>query len=352
MVFEDVEAAMASDPHPDDRGRVYQEADGIAELERELQSTRESHQTAVEELESSNEELKSINEEMQSSNEELQSSNEELESSREELQSLNEELHTVNAELQSKVEELSAVHDDMRNLLNSTEIGTIFVDNNMRVRRFTVQATTIINLIQSDIGRPLQHLVTNLSYKGMIGDLEAVLKKLTPKEVEVQTTEGAWYKMRIIPYRTTDNRIDGAVLTFASINEQKNAQHVLSSAKLEMEQAWLLIRKIFDMNSDPLVVLDQEGQMIIANSAFADMMKLRPDEIEGMDIFKINNRLLGRSGLKADLKAALEKGETFQISPVRKSRSEGIGACEIIGQIIRTDDNLPYRMLLRFIKKR
>ncbi len=352
VVFEDVEAAMPSGSQQGDEGHLHQEASRIEALERELLSTRESHQTAVEEMESSNEELKSINEEMQSSNEELQSSNEELESSREELQSLNEELHTVNAELQSKVEELSAVHDDMRNLLNSTEIGTIFVDKNMRVRRFTLQATTIINLIQSDIGRPLQHLVTNLSYEGMISDLSDVLKKLTPKEVEVQTTEGAWYKMRIIPYRTTDNRIDGAVLTFASITEQKQAQLVLSAAKLEMEQAWLLIRNIFDMNSDPLVVLDQEGKMVTANSAFADITNLRPEKIKDMDIFNINSRLPGGGDLMADLKTALAKGENFQISPGKMSPSEKTGAYLMMGQIIRTDDALPYRILLRFVKER
>ncbi len=350
VVFEDVEAAITSGFQQGDDGALHQESTRIAELERELQGIRESHQTTVEELESSNEELQSINEEMQSSNEEFQSTNEELESSREELQSLNEELQTVNAELQSKVEELSAVHDDMRNLLNSTEIATIFVDNHMRVRRFTPGATAIINLIQTDMGRPLQHVATNLSYKGIIGDLGDVLKKLTPKEAEVQTTEGAWYKMRIIPYRTMDNRIDGAVLTFASINEQKQAQQVLRSANLEMEQAWLLIRKVFDINSDPLVVLDQEGKMVTANKAFADMMNVRPENINGMDIFKINNRLLERTDLIANLKGALEKGEDFQISSGRLSPSEKTDVYRVMGQIIHTDNDFPHRILLRFVK--
>ena len=351
VVFEDTEAATVSDTQQDDQNHLRQEAARIAELERELQHTRESHQTTVEELESSNEELKSINEEMQSSNEEFQSTNEELESSREELQSLNEELQTINAELQSKVEELSGIHDDMRNLLNSTEIATIFVDNHMRIRRFTPGATAIINLIQADMGRPLQHVVTNLSYKGMIDDLGDVLKKLVPRETEVQTTAGAWYKMRILPYRTLDNRIEGAVLTFTSITEQKQAQHVLSAANLEMEQAWLLIRKIFDMNSDPLVVLDPEGRMVTANSAFADMVKVRPEKIKGMDIFKINNRLPGRTDLKTKIKGALEKGKNFQIHPDKILPSKMIAAFLVTGQIIRADDDGPHHILLRFVKE-
>ncbi|BBO83203.1 chemotaxis protein CheR [Desulfosarcina ovata subsp. sediminis] len=350
VVFEDAEAAIAQGSPPGDEGHLHQEANRIAELERELQNTRESHQIIVEELESSNEELKSINEEMQSSNEEFQSTNEELESSREELQSLNEELQTVNAELQSKVEELSAVHDDMRNLLNSTEIATIFVDNNMRIRRFTPEATTIINLIQTDIGRPLQHVVSNLSYKGMIDDLDDVRKNLAPKEVEVQTTDGQWYKMRILPYRTTDNRIDGAVLTFASITEQKSAQQLLSTSNLEMQQAGVFIRKIFDMNADPLVVLEQEGTIVLANSAFTDIVKTNPEKVTGMDIFKINSRRLWWADLTANLKGALEKRNNFEIITGKRSSSKTKGAYRVIGQIIRLDDDWPHCILLRFAK--
>ena len=264
---------------------------------------------------------------------------------------MNEELQTVNAELQSKVDELSAVHDDMRNLLNSTQIATIFVDNHMRIRRFTPGATAIINLIQTDMGRPLQHVVTNLSYTAMMDDLGDVLRTLAPREVEVQTTEGAWYKMRILPYRTMDNRIDGAVLTFTSITEQKQAQHVLSAANIEMEQAWLLIRKTFDMNSDPLVVLDQKGKMITANTAFADIMQKRPEEIKGMDIFKINNHLMQQADCAAQLKDALEKGENFQISSGNIFPSEKTGPYRVMGQVIRTDDDWPCRILLRLVKE-
>ncbi len=227
-------------------------------LERELQLTRESHQSTVEELESSNEELKSTNEELQSSNEELQSTNEELESSKEELQSLNEELQTVNAELQSKVEELSLARDDMRNLLNSTEIATIFVDNNMLVRRFTPQATEIVNLIESDIGRPLEHVVNNLDYDEMIQDLNEVLERLLIKEVEVQTNNDEWYSMRILPYRTTDNRIDGAVLTFTCIGEQKKGQETMHD----------LMHSVLDFYREPALLLDEQGVIGMASEAF------------------------------------------------------------------------------------
>ena len=351
VVFEDIDIVpMISGSEPDTQDESLPESSRIAELERELQSTREIHQTTTEELESSNEELKSANEELQSANEELQSTNEELESSREELQSLNEELQTVNAELQSKVEELSAIHDDMRNLLNSTEIATIFVDNDMRIRRFTPDATTLVNLIQTDIGRPLRHVTTNLSYEGMIADLSHVLKKLTPKEAEVQTTKGEWYNMRIIPYRTADNRINGAVLTFAYIGDQKKAQEALKITIREMDQAWHLVRSVFDMNPDPMAVLDEDGKMVIANTVLSELMNISPEDIKGMDMLGVQNHILEQIDLKSELKTALKQNKNFKTRAFEIETPEGKQRFAINGQIIRKDDDFPYRILLQFMK--
>lgn len=190
----------------------------IAALKQELRAKEEYLQTTNEELETSNEELKSSNEEMQSINEELQSTNEELETSKEELQSVNEELATVNTELQSKVVDLSRTNNDMNNLLAGTGIATVFVDLQLRILRFTPTATKIINLILSDIGRPVSHIVSNLrGYESLTADTQAVLDTLVPRELDVQTADGRWYAMRIQPYRTMDNVIEGAVLTFVDI---------------------------------------------------------------------------------------------------------------------------------------
>ncbi len=202
--------------------------DRIAALKQELRAKEEYLQTTNEELETSNEELKSSNEEMQSVNEELQSTNEELETSKEELQSVNEELATVNAELQTKVADLSRANNDMNNLLAGTGIATVFVDLRLRILRFTPPATKIINLIQSDIGRPVSHIVSNLpGYGTLKEDTQAVLDTLVPKEADVQTAEGRWYTMRIQPYRTMDNVIEGAVLTFVDITAARKLQEVL-----------------------------------------------------------------------------------------------------------------------------
>ena len=197
----------------------------ILELKRELQIKEESLKASNEELETSNEELKSSNEEMQSINEELQSTNEELETSKEELQSVNEELTTVNTELQNKVADLSQAINDMNNLLAGTGIGTIFVDHQLRILRFTPQVTKVINLIPTDVGRPVGHIVSNLlGYDRLVEDIKEVLDTLMPKDIEVQTKKGVWYLLRIRPYRTLENVIKGAVITFTDITEMKRAE--------------------------------------------------------------------------------------------------------------------------------
>ncbi len=211
----------------------------IAALKQELRVREECIQSTAEELETSTEELKSANEEMQSVNEELQSTNEELETSKEELQSVNEELATVNTELQTKVADLSRANNDMNNLLAGTGIGTVFVDHQLRILRFTPAATTIINLIQSDVGRPVSHLASNLAgYDGLAAEVQAVLANLVPREVEVRTTAGKTFRMRIQPYRTLDHVIEGAVITFIDISEMEQVRVALAktNALLQAER--------------------------------------------------------------------------------------------------------------------
>ena len=178
----------------------------------------------------SNEELKSANEELQSMNEESQSTNEELETSKEELQSINEELTIVNSELQTKIDELSTINDDMTNLFNSTEIATIFVDNELKIRRFTEEATKIIKLIKSDAGRPLGDIVSSINYPDLVEDIHKVIQKVVYKEKEVNNGKGQWYKVRILPYKTSKNIIDGATITFIDVSGMKNIQENLQNA--------------------------------------------------------------------------------------------------------------------------
>ncbi|HOW62443.1 MAG TPA: chemotaxis protein CheB [Candidatus Contendobacter sp.] len=206
-----------------------------AHLEEEAQQLRETLQTTREEMQTSQEELKSANEELQSTNEELQSTNEELTTSKEEMQSLNEELQTVNAELQAKVEELSRANNDMKNLLNSTDIATLFLDGALHVRRFTTPAARLIKLIPGDVGRPITDIASDLLYPTLTEDVTEVLQTLAFKEKPVTTRDGRWFTARIMPYRTLDNRIDGVVMTFFDITTQKLLEGELRQARDELE---------------------------------------------------------------------------------------------------------------------
>lgn len=199
----------------------------IMELEQDLHLCREELRTAREDMQASEEELKSYNEEMQSTNEELQSTNEELTTSREEMQSLNEELQTVNAEQQSKMDELARINDDMRNLLNSTEIVTIFLDNDLHVRRFTPGANKIFKLIPGDVGRPLSDITSDLLYPEMPEQAQDVLRTLAFSEKQVYTADGRWYAVRIMPYRTMNDVIAGLVMTFTNITSAKKLEREL-----------------------------------------------------------------------------------------------------------------------------
>ena len=226
IAFHDV----ATPAHTARAGRTPVRNARIEDLELETRRLREEVRTTREEMQSSQEELKSANEELQSANEELQSTNEELTTSKEEMQSLNEELQTVNAELQSKVDDLSRASSDMKNLLDSTDIATLFLDGELHVRRYTLPTTRIIKLIPGDVGRPLGDIVSDLRYPQLQEDAQEVLRTLIYSEKQVPCGDGRWYSVRIMPYRTVDNKIDGVVITFGDISKTKKLEAELRGA--------------------------------------------------------------------------------------------------------------------------
>lgn len=230
-----------------------------AELEQELQHTREEIQSIMEEMQTSQEELKSTNEELQSTNEELQSTNEELTTSKEEMQSLNEELQTVNAELMAKVDDYTQVNNDMKNLLNSTNIATLFLDKEFNIRRYTNRATKIFKLIKSDIGRPFTDQVSQLIYPNLPEDATEVLRTLIFIEKQIPTKDGRWFSIRIMPYRTFDDRIDGLVITFIDISELK-----------------LVEEKLKKMNRENLLLFDSSSRVILKTSANWQILEFNP----------------------------------------------------------------------------
>jgi len=252
----------------------------IVRLKQELRAKEEYLQTTNEELETSNEELRSAHEEMQSVNEEMQSTNEELETSREELQSVNEELATVNNELQAKVVDLSRSNNDMKNLLSGTGIGTIFVDHLLRILRFTPTVSALINLIETDVGRPVDQIRSNLvGYDHLAGDIREVLESLVPKELEVQTTTGEWYLLRIRPYRTLENVIEGAVITFTEISIMKKAQ-----AALRHSEALRRLAVVVRDARDAILVQDMTGRILAWNPGAERMYGWSEAEALAMNI--------------------------------------------------------------------
>nr|MDA8166001.1 PAS domain-containing protein [Desulfobacteraceae bacterium] len=279
----------------------------VAYLEQELQRTRENLQTVVEELESSNEELKSTNEEYQSANEELQSTNEELESSREELQSLNEELVNVNAELQARVEEAANAFEDMRHFLDSLEIPTIFLDNQMRVQRFSNSATRIVSLIDSDVGRPIEHLHQQLEYPDMVRDARYVAQTLRYLEKEVRTRDGRWYRMRIMPHRKPSNVLEGVVIVFFDIHVEKTAGADLLVAKESLGQ----FQAIVDTVREPLLLLNQNLVVTMANGSFYRAFREEPERTVGRHLYELGDRQWDIPRLRALLEEILPEQEAF-----------------------------------------
>ncbi len=284
----------------------------ITALRQELSAKEDYLQAANEELESANEELQSANEEMLSVNEELQSTNEELETSKEELQSVNEELATVNTELQTKVADLSRANNDMSNLLAGTGIGTVFVDHQMRILRFTPTATRIINLIMSDVGRPVGHIASNfVGYDSLITDTQSVLDTLIPKELSAQTMEGKWYSIRILPYRTVNNVIEGAVITFVDVTEMKAVE-----AQLQQANEMLRLTAIARDAHDAFTALGLDGRILAWNPGAVRMYGW--SEAEALEI---NVRELIPEGLRDEELATIQKlSQSDDLQPYRTQR--------------------------------
>ncbi len=285
----------------------------IGKLKKELRAKDEYLQTAVEELETSNEELRSAHEEMQSVNEEMQSTNEELETSKEELQSVNEELATVNSELQAKVADLSRSNNDMKNLLSGTGIGTIFVDHLLRILRFTPTISALINLIDADIGRPVDQIRTNMAgYDHILGaDVKEVLETLVPKELEVQTNSGDWYLLRIRPYRTLENVIEGAVITFTEISTMKKAQ-----AALRDSEALRRLAVVVRDSRDAILVQDMTGRMLAWNAGAAKLYGWSEAEALAMNV----RDLMPEGDRENALAAVRQQCRTGVLEPMRIQR--------------------------------
>ena len=268
------------------------------EMEQELQTTRETLRGSIEELETANEEMRSANEEYMSTNEELKSANEELETSREELRSVNEELTTVNTEREKKIEELTTVNDDLNNLFNSTKIATVYLDEKLRIRRFTPAATVLFKFIDTDIGRPVEDISSRLKTDGLPQAARRVLETLIPVEQDVQVEDGSWYSMKIHPYRTSDNAIEGVVATFTNVTQIKAA---LSYAQ-----------GIIDTVREPLLVLDENLRVITASQAFYRTFKVTRENTEGQSIYELGNRQWDIPKLRELLVNVLHKDSVFE----------------------------------------
>jgi len=283
VVFEDRTPARAAPGKKPWKPPPAAEADtSLQALEQELQAIKEANQANIEELEAANEELRTTSEEIQSTNEELQSTNEEMETSKEELQSLNEELMTVNAELQNKVEELTAINNDIDNLLAGTEVGTIFLDLRLNIKRFTPFVTRLFNLIPTDLDRSLMDITSRIKYDHLEQDAQEVLATLQTKEMEIETREGGWFTMRMMPYRTRENVIDGVVLTFTDITRLKHLGDKLQKA-LNYAQG------IVETVREPLLVLDGDLKMQSASRSFYQTFKTTPPETVGRLIYDLGN---------------------------------------------------------------
>lgn len=287
IVFEEREEVALTSPGVEVAAKEAENA-LVAHLEEELLRTRERLQTIIEEYETSNEELKASNEELQSMNEELRSTSEELETGQEELQSMNEELVTLNQELKNKIEELNQANNDLQNLIESTDIGTIFLDRDLTVKRFTPRVTDLFNLIGSDIGRPFAHISHNIEHDRLVDQAKQVLSTLETIEELVQSQADRWYMMRLFPYRTLDDRINGVVITFVEVTDLKRTEDRL----LQRTQQQAAVAELGQR-----ALLEQDLQAVMDDVAATVAETLEVELCKVLELLPGDQKLLLRAGV-------------------------------------------------------
>ena len=281
----------------------------VAKLRMELTKTKESLQLAIQQKNWAMQDLQASNEELQATNEELQSTNEELETSREELQSMNEELTTINAELERHVTQLYNANDDMQNLLNSIEVATIFLDNNLNVKRFNNQVHKLISLREADVGRPLAEIKTKIAFNDLIDEVEQVLATLVPFESEVKSLDGQFYLLRIQAYRTAKNVINGVVITFVNISKIRQLEGERGNA--------VFCSSLMGSVQQPLLVVDLDCRVVEYNEGFVDLFG-KPAEPQAL-VHELNNGAWNDQGFISALQECIveahpQDGVSFNVN--------------------------------------
>ena len=309
----------------------------VTQLEDELEQTKGQLRLTIEQYETTTEELKASNEELQAINEELRSASEELETSKEELQSLNEELTTINQEYREKIQEVGRANSDLQNLMASTDIGTLFLDRELQIKRYTPQVQELFNVTPADIGRPLQHFTHNLDYARLNDDAEQVLRTLHLVEREVRSRDGRFFLTRLLPYRTLDDRIDGVVLTFVDISERRRAEERLREQEATLrEQARLL-------DFARIIIRDPEDRIVDWNTGAERFYGYSPEEALG----QISRRLLATEFPQPleEIHAQLNAEGEWNGELIRRTRNGERVFVASRWVLIRDADGAPHRIV-------
>ncbi|MDH4275276.1 MAG: PAS domain-containing protein, partial [Gammaproteobacteria bacterium] len=305
VVFQEAQVAVTKGQTSKGKRSPQKQDHKVTELEQELISTKEYLQSVIEQQETSNEELRSANEEIQSSNEELQSINEELETTKEELQSTNEELATVNDELGSRNFELSQLNNDLNNLIGSVNLAIVIVGLDLCIRRYTPQMEKLLNLIASDIGRPITDIRLNFEMPHLAKQISETIDAVRSQQIEIQDHSGRWYSLRIMPYKTLDNQITGAILVFVDVDELKKGMEQARTARDYAES-------IISAMRHPLLVLDKHLRVVSASTAYLDTFQVNAHATLGNLLYRLGNGQWGVPTLRAALEATISQGTAFE----------------------------------------